>query len=418
MTAIQMMGFIAALPQALVAVAWILCGWLVAPSRRVAAHGVAAALAGAANAVLVGQRIHLDAWLTHAVAGASLLASMVLMRRAMQVFSAIRPTDVEHVVLVLLLLAMLLPLGGSVEDQPRRVMLLAASQCWVVARMLLEQRKAVLREFGRRTAAALAACGAGAVLLLATRLLMAALFPQALGGATALLTPLTALMALAILAIGLMQHGAVGYLVLRRLVADLAHLSRHDPLTGALNRRAMDDAVRTECDRAFRGGAPFSLLLLDLDHFKQVNDRLGHAVGDDTLRQVAEVLQRELRATDALSRYGGEEFCVLLRLTGEAGAEVLARRLCDAVRAAGLPGGTADGSPSAMTVSVGVAHLSAESVPPDAVEPPRRLDAQALQAAMLLAADRAMYRAKAQGRNRIELAPVVMPLAAQVVVPM
>ncbi len=410
MTAVQMMGYIAAVPQLLVAAAWIVCGWLVAPSRRVAAHGVVAALAGAANAVLVAQRGQLDAWLTHALAGVSLLASMVLIRRAMQVLSRMATTDVEHGVLVLLLLAMMLPLGGSVEDQPRRVMLLSAAQCWVTTRLMLEQRHAVPREFGRRTAVAMAVCGVGALLLFAARLLVAALWPQALGGAAVLLTPLSAAMALAILAVGLMQHGAVGYLVLRRLVADLAHLSRHDPLTGALNRRAMDDAVRTECDRAFRGGEPFSLLLLDLDHFKQVNDRLGHAVGDDTLRRVADVLQRELRSTDALSRYGGEEFCVLLRLTGEAGAEVLARRLCDAVRAAGLPGGSADGSPSAMTVSVGVAHLTAHRPPPDATHPPQLLDAQALQAAMLLAADRAMYRAKAQGRDRIELVPVVVPM--------
>jgi diguanylate cyclase (GGDEF)-like protein len=415
MTAVQMMGYIAAVPQVLVAAAWIVCGWLVAPSRRVAAHGVAAALAGAANAVLVAQRGQLDAWLTHALAGVSLLASMVLIRRAMQLLTRMAPTDVEHAVLLLLLLAMMLPLGDSVQEQPRRVMLLSAAQAWVMTRLMLEQRRAVPREFGRRTAVAMGVCGVAAVLLFAARLLVAALLPQAmlpqaLGSAAVLLTPLSAAMALAILAVGLMQHGAVGYLVLRRLVADLAHLSRHDPLTGALNRRAMDDAVRTECERAFRGGEPFSLLLLDLDHFKQVNDRLGHAVGDDTLRRVADVLQHELRSTDALSRYGGEEFCVLLRLTGEAGAEVLARRLCDAVRAAGLPGGSADGSPSAMTVSVGVAHLTAHRPPPDATHPPQLLDAQALQAAMLLAADRAMYRAKAQGRDRIELVPVVVPM--------
>jgi diguanylate cyclase (GGDEF)-like protein len=408
MTAIQMMGYIAAVPQVLVAVGWIVCGWLVAGSRRVAVHGMASALAGAANAVLIGQRGHLDAWLTHAVAGVCLLASVVLIRRAMQVFSGLRATDVEHAVLLALLLAMLLPLGGSVEDHPRRVMLVAAAQCWVVLRLMWEQRQAVPREFGRRTAMVMAVFGAAVVMLFATRLLFAAVVPEKLGGATVLLTPLTTANALAIVAVGLMQHGAIGFLVLRRLVEALAHLSRHDPLTGALNRRAMDDAVRTECDRVFRGGEPFSLLLLDLDHFKQVNDRLGHAVGDDTLRRVADVLRRELRATDALSRYGGEEFCVLLRLAGEAGAEVLARRLCDAVRAAGLPGGSADGAPASMTVSVGVAHLAVEQSTPDAPRVPSAHDAQALQAAMLLAADRAMYRAKAQGRDRIELAPAVV----------
>ena len=162
---------------------------------------------------------------------------------------------------------------------------------------------------------------------------------------------------------------------MERLVARLRHAATTDALTGVLNRRAFEDALAAEMAR----GRPFALLVVDLDHFKGVNDRLGHAGGDGALQDVVEVMLADKRAEDLLARIGGEEFALLLTGARAHGAEAFAERLRERVEV-----GTGAGRVP-MTVSIGVAVHPHDG---------------ATAAELLLAADRALYAAKDAGRNR------------------
>lgn len=155
-----------------------------------------------------------------------------------------------------------------------------------------------------------------------------------------------------------------------------------DALTGCYNRRGFDEHLKVEMVRARRYRRPISLMVLDVDHFKQVNDGFGHLVGDAVLRRVGEVLATQFRTTDVVCRFGGDEFAVIFPETPREEVMKLAERLRARV-AALFPG---DPLPRVLTISLGIA-----AYPDDAA------DAETL----LHAADRALYRAKAAGRNRV-----------------
>ena len=137
------------------------------------------------------------------------------------------------------------------------------------------------------------------------------------------------------------------------------HDSSHDHLTELLNRRAFDERLTDACARSARYGWPFGLILLDLDRFKDVNDRLGHPAGDDALRAVGEQLRHHLRAGDAAARLGGDEFAVLLPNLREASATDLVRRIEEALEVA-VPG-------AGITLSAGVALSPAHGNTPTAL---------------------------------------------------
>ncbi len=158
----------------------------------------------------------------------------------------------------------------------------------------------------------------------------------------------------------------------------------HDALTGVFNRRYLEERLSSEVSFACRHATSLALLLIDVDHFKRVNDLFGHNVGDATLRVIAASIQRILRPEDVLARYGGEEFVVLARSVTPRNAEILAERIRRHVEELELA--LADELP--MSVSVGVAVIVPGRARPDA-------------AALLRTADEAMYEAKALGRNRV-----------------
>ncbi len=169
-----------------------------------------------------------------------------------------------------------------------------------------------------------------------------------------------------------------------RLNSQLQQLAIHDPLTGALNRNGLQQAVRRHF--AVRTPRPLVWLMADIDHFKAVNDRHGHAVGDRLLKAVAQVLMAQVRGADFVARLGGEEFLVAASELTPEQAATLAERLRAEVAALQLP--LADGTVLRCTLSLGV------STP--------FLQAEAWEA-RLHEADDALYRAKAAGRNRVEL---------------
>ena len=172
---------------------------------------------------------------------------------------------------------------------------------------------------------------------------------------------------------------------LRLANGQLEQLALHDPLTGLANRRKFVERFAYEIARADRFRTPPSLLMIDVDHFKAINDQHGHLAGDACLKSLAALLAQSMRSVDLAARFGGEEFVVLLPETPEAQALVAAERMRSKVQAQPIGIG-GDAPPVPITISVGVAS---------AAGPAPTLDE------MLARADAAVYRAKHAGRNQV-----------------
>jgi diguanylate cyclase (GGDEF)-like protein len=196
-----------------------------------------------------------------------------------------------------------------------------------------------------------------------------------------------------------MNAGAMDYLVKREItprllerslryarklgetMEELRRLATRDSLTGLFNRREFERMLESESERSVRFGLPLGLAMIDVDHFKTINDAHGHPAGDTVLRELAGRLMTLLRSVDRVARFGGEEFAALLVQTDAAGALTVAERICRTI--ASEPVGIAEGRSLKVTVSIGVAAWS------------MNMDASS----MIAAADAALYAAKAAGRN-------------------
>ena len=161
-------------------------------------------------------------------------------------------------------------------------------------------------------------------------------------------------------------------------------LSIRDPMTGLYNRRYLSDILATEMERAFRLGRPLSVILLDVDHFKEINDRFGHLTGDQVLKALGELIESRIRGYDVLCRYGGDEMLILATDTDASGVELLAQRLREAAAHAKL---LSDETP--VTCSFGVNTLCPQ-------ETPRPTEDEFLHRAYL-----ALYESKLRGRNQV-----------------
>jgi len=364
---------------------WLIGGTWMGLSRRAASEWMRASIAnGAALLITVtegGNHSHVQVMVacTLAVLGAASL------RRGLLSFLRLPHTTSDFVRLIVGVAAFNLllcaPLGWP--------SLGTFVSCLVMVALLLkcvkETHSAIAREFRRGTAIA------------SSTVLCAAAFVFALTGLAVFTGPTRehALPPLEVRQVALVFVTSVlsiviafvqGYIVVMRLVNRLQHLSQHDSLTGLLNRRAVEQCLAREAHRLQRFNEPFSVLLVDIDHFKRINDLLGHAAGDEVLRQVSTALAEQAREVDRVARYGGEEFCVLLPHTEHDGAMQAAERLRAAVQARVI---TWHGDTLGVTISTGVAC---------ATHPDEAMDV------LLRRADEALYRAKAQGRNRVEVA--------------
>ena len=165
----------------------------------------------------------------------------------------------------------------------------------------------------------------------------------------------------------------------------LAAAARADGLTGLYNRREFDRAIDEAIAVSKESGEPFSLLMIDVDHFKQFNDTYGHLAGDDALRQVAATIELTARENDQAYRYGGEEFAMILPGLRTYEATAIAERLCNTIAAQTLI--LPDGQKQTLTVSIGISVFSPRVSPPNIIE----------------LADRALYAAKVEGRNQVKV---------------
>lgn len=167
---------------------------------------------------------------------------------------------------------------------------------------------------------------------------------------------------------------------LRKTVAILEQLARTDRLTSAWNRKHFEETIDAEIDRSTRYGHPISMMLVDIDHFKRINDQFGFLVGDRVLRDVADCVREELRKSDSITRWGGEEFIVLTPNTGLTATRMMAERVCLNIATHAFAG-VGD-----ITVSVGVAEYASPESREEWID----------------RTERKMHAAKAEGRNRVE----------------
>jgi diguanylate cyclase (GGDEF)-like protein len=172
-----------------------------------------------------------------------------------------------------------------------------------------------------------------------------------------------------------------------RFQQEMYNSSIRDGLTGVFNRRYFDQKIITDMSFARRHRIPLSLIMLDIDHFKRVNDTYGHRAGDSVLVAVADTVASSIRTEDVLTRYGGEEFAIIAQATGADGATVLAERIRQTVAALSVPADDHPGAEVSVTASAGVA-----TVPPGT---------EVDLADLMASADKNLYEAKSRGRDRV-----------------
>jgi diguanylate cyclase (GGDEF)-like protein len=171
---------------------------------------------------------------------------------------------------------------------------------------------------------------------------------------------------------------------------NLSEVTARDTLTGLYNRWYVIEKIDTEINRSLRHGSPMALLMLDIDHFKRVNDSYGHSVGDVVLQSVGKVLRDSCRVYDVPGRYGGEEFCIVLPETKLGNTTVVAERIRQRLATTALSVGD---TAVTVTASIGIAGVDDEMPDQQVLSP----------AALIDRADRALYTAKHRGRNRVEM---------------
>lgn len=338
--------------------------------------------------VLIGQRERLPEWLTSVFANGLLWIGMSSCVIGLRRFAGRREPLLELIGTGLAYMAASAWFAVLHPDYPAR---LATNAFFfaVIYLVLLESVESVRPR--NRPVKFLAVCFAGAIGVVLLRLL------AVLAGIdkTAGLFAPNAYQKMFLVSYGLtwlFANIAFILMVNERLYKMLRRAAAYDPLSGLVNRGTVTMMLEREIERASRNGKPLSVLLVDIDHFKRINDRHGHAIGDRTIVDFATRTALHLRRADVLSRYGGEEFLALLPDTDAAMAVQVAERVRASIAAE-------TGALAEYTVSIGVACLIRGMTPDDLVH----------------SADQALYRAKENGRNRVEitLQEVASPIPAK-----
>jgi diguanylate cyclase (GGDEF)-like protein len=373
-----------AVMQAVFCAIWLLGSWVIGDVRRAALHWAAFAglstLSFVALVVALHQPVPLPAEYFRAFGNLCGVVAMLALHRGIRLFVD-APVSLRAYALALVVVLLAAWLGVSPEHAVLRVSVnsavLAAIALAIAADLYRYGRHVVRRRHTWLLSVPLVAAAAGFL----QRGVRAMWHPDSVATQMIADSALNVGSAIAYVVIAITFHATLIGLVFGRLLADLRHRSRHDGLTGLLNRRTTEEALLAQVQRSRRTGEPFTVLMLDLDHFKAINDRHGHAAGDRALRHAAAALKAELREVDALGRYGGEEFLVLMPGATAEAAKPVAERLRGAL-VADAP--RIDGAPLSLSASIGVAQWRGPA------EEPSRL---------LMRADAALYRAKMHGRD-------------------
>jgi len=361
----------------LLALLWGLSVLLLRESRQAVLHWASFMLMLALALGLAGVRDDSRLWLAYNGANVLGVLGFAVMRRGTELFMKVETHDREQLAVLLPVVGMIALAGPSDAWAPLRIALAYGAQAFTMLRLAATLRPALKEQFGGGVMHAISVPAAGIGLGLLALAVHQALQWRQPG---VQLDPAGNLALVSLYLAGSVLF-SFGFMVLltQRLANTLRQASVRDALTGLFNRRAMTETLERQWLRHRRTQAPLAVLVIDIDHFKRINDTLGHAAGDSVLMHLSSLLQNHVRGEDVVGRVGGEEFLIVLPDTQSQQAIALAERLRVLVRAESL--GT--------TISVGIAL--AHSVD-DSAE------------SLIARADAALYRAKDAGRNRIEVA--------------
>jgi diguanylate cyclase (GGDEF)-like protein len=370
--------------QGVLAVGWLLGSWLAGDMRRATLHWAAfgglSAVSFALLTAALHQRVPLDAEEVRAAGNLCGIVAFLALQRGIWLFVGEPPRIRAHllafgVVLVATYIG-LDPAAGAL-----RVSLNSGVLSLLAASMARDLHRYARDQLHLDRPWLMAVPLLAAVFGFGFRGIRAALWPDTVALQMTTDSVLNVGSAFGYVVIALTFHATLMALVVARLLADLQHRSRHDGMTGLLNRRAVEEAMQAQMQRSRRTGETFAVLMFDLDHFKVINDRFGHVVGDAALKHAAVLLKAGMREIDIVARVGGEEFLALMPGATLDTAQPVAERLRSALDATPL---ALDSASVALSVSIGIAQWT------DPYEDASRL---------LVRADAALYQAKLQGRN-------------------
>lgn len=379
-----------ALQYAVLAPAWCAAALVLPGERRAAGWWAAYAGGSALGLTMIVIAMHLGQPPLRAAGNVTVMAATLALQRGIWAFTGQRPWTLVQAA-VLAATAALAMMAMQPDGVWARITVVsglwAGLYLWAAVDVWCHVRRVLRQRWGWLYAAPMLLAAA----MLSLRTLRAVVSPETVTYEVEQNTVLSVGSSLTGLVAALLLQMMLVSLLVSRLVGRLARLSRHDPLTGLLNRRAMDELLVQEEQRVRRLAGPvpgqvagqMAVLMIDIDHFKRLNDTHGHAVGDRALLHLASVMGSQLRDIDHLARWGGEEFLALLPATTGAEAMSLAQRVCDRVRSLPL---VVQGMPVPLTTSVGVAGWLG---PQDSLE------------ALLGRADAALYAAKRGGRDQV-----------------
>ena len=362
---------------------WLLGSLVIGDVRRAALHWSAFAalstLSFLALIVALHQQVPLPAEYLRAIGNLLGVAAMLALHRGIRLFVDVPQPTRAHALAFFVVLVVswlgLAPANAALRVSANSVVLTGIVVA-IAADLYRYGRDVVLRRHAWLLVVPLVAAAA-AFSLRGGRALWRAesVIPEMVADGT-----VNVVSAIVYMAIALTFHATLMGLVVGRILADLRYRSRHDALTGLLNRRAMEEALLAQVQRSRRTGEPFAVLMLDLDHFKSINDRHGHAEGDRALKHTAAALKAELREVDAVARFGGEEFLVLMPGATVETALPVAERLRTAL-VSDVP--QVEGAKLLLSTSIGIAQWREPEEPSH----------------VLIRADAALYQAKLRGRD-------------------
>jgi len=368
-----------AVMQAVAALLWGLGAWLAQAERAALAHWAVYAALSAITWLLLALYFRAPP-LALVLIG---LCSVIALRRGIRLYIG-RPLDWALPALMLALAVFAQALGLDAARRPLQAVINFGTLALLYLSTAWDLRRHAHEDLHWRFPLLLSLPLLLGGLAFAGRALRALLAPESVAAEMNVPSALNVGSALSYIVLVLLLHATLMALVVSRLLGRLQHLARRDPLTGLLNRRAMHAALDEHARRRRRVADTFSVLMIDVDHFKSVNDRHGHEAGDRALTHLSRLMTQALRQQDRVGRFGGEEFLVLLPSADLARARADAEILRLQVRSQPLP--LAD-QLLHLSVSIGVAEWAGPA------EDLSRL---------LARADAALYRAKAGGRDRVE----------------
>jgi diguanylate cyclase (GGDEF)-like protein len=367
----------------LYAVGWMACALLLKEDEAAVVHWGLFLLLLSAGMLLAGFRGEPRSWWAYNGANLLTLLAFVLMRRGVELFFREPSSDGEQLIMLAVVGGAMAAMNTGPTGSGWRILLSYAGFAYVMLRLIANVRVPVRTEFGRAAGLAVVVPGLVIVLLLvllAARQALSLGAPQEMHGPAAIGL---GLMPLYLFGSALFNFGFM-VLLTQRLLLRLKSASRRDALTGLENRGAIDATMQHLWAQSSRGAEGFAVLLIDVDHFKRINDAHGHAVGDQVLEHVASVIAAQARQADSVGRYGGDEFIIVAPQSTLAGAAQAAERLRLAMEAEHIH---ARASNLLVTLSIGVAASTSDDL---------------AVADVLARADRALYKAKARGRNRVQ----------------